>query len=289
MRARRLWLSALLICWGLPVHGAVTVRDAGGRELSLPQPATRVISLAPFLTELLYTVQAGDDIVAVSAFSDFPAPARKLPVIGDAKRIDIERVLTLRPDLVVAWRSGNGAADIERLERLGIRVFLAEPRRLDDIAPLMRDLGKLTGREVPAGVAAARFDAELAGLRARFAGRAPVRAFVQISARPLMTLSGAHVVSDLLGVCGGVNVFADAPVLAPQIGVEDVLVRDPQVILIVGTDPAAKNRWLSMPRLEAAQNEHVYLVPPDLILRPTVRVLSGIRLMCGHLGQARAR
>lgn len=282
-------LCALLFCISLSAQADVAAKDARGKEIRLSQPASRIIALAPFLTELFYAIDAGGQLVAVSAFSDFPAAARSLPIIGDARRVDIERIITLKPDLVVAWLTGNAAADIQRLEKLGLKVYVAEPRRLNHIGPLMRDLGVLAGRQVPAEFASYRFEGELAEFRQKYAGRTPVRAFVQISARPLMTLNGEHFVSDILALCGGINVFADSPVLVPQVGIEDVLARDPEVIMVADTNPAARDAWAGLTQLQAVRAKRVFLLPPDLVLRPTPRALLGARHVCRDLNFARKR
>lgn len=272
-----------------PGHAEIRVPDDRGRTIVLAAPAQRIVSLAPHVTELLHAAGAGKQVVGVSAFSDFPVQATRLPQIGSAMGIDSERVAALRPDLVVAWSSGNTTAAIEGLERLGLNVFVTEPRRLADIPRLLRALGQLAGSAAVAAPAAADFEQALARLRASYARRATVRVFFQIEARPLMTLNGAHLVSDVLQLCGGENIFAALSALAPTVGAEDVLQRDPEVILVsdsIADADAVIAGWSRLPQLHAARRGHIYAVPPDLVLRPTPRILEGARFVCDKLDAA---
>ncbi len=283
-------LVLTLLPWSLPAYADIRVADDRGRTVVLAAPAQRIVSLAPHVTELLYAAGAGKQVVGVSAFSDFPAQATRLPQIGGAMGIDGERVAALRPDLVVAWASGNTTAAIEGLERLGLNVFVTEPRRLTDIPRLLRALGQLAGSAAVAAPAAADFEQALARLRATYARRATVRVFFQIEARPPMTLNRAHLVSDVLRLCGGENVFAALSALAPTVGIEDVLQRDPAVVLVsasIADADAVIAAWSRLPQLRAAQRGHVYAVPPDLVLRPTPRIVDGVRFVCDKLDAAR--
>jgi iron complex transport system substrate-binding protein len=231
----------------------------------------------------------GDKVVGVSRFSDYPTAARRLPVVGDSVHLDLERTLALRPDVVVAWGSGTPAVAVEKLETLGIPVFVLEPRRLTDVAQALRDLGRLAGTEPTARRAAHAFEARADRLKTRFAHRRPVRVFVQINAHPLLTLSGGHLVNEILELCGGSNVFADQPVLVPQVGVEDVIHADPEAILIAQSDaPGAVQEWQRQPELRAVRERHVFLVPPDLISRQGPRILDGAEVICRDLEQVRA-
>jgi iron complex transport system substrate-binding protein len=224
------------------------------------------------------------------AYSDYPDAARALPRIGDASRIDMERVLALAPDLAVAWAGGNAPADLERLERLGIPVYALEARQLERIGAQLLDLGVLSGHEDIARQAAGAYLSGLAALRERYADRPPLTVFYQISAQPLMTVSRAHPISAVLAACGGMNVIAlDAPP-APAVSIEAVLALNPDVILAgvfpgEGDDPfAAWRRW---PQLTAVREQHLYRVGVDSLVRATPRILDGMRDVCGFLAAAR--
>jgi iron complex transport system substrate-binding protein len=284
----------LLLCWStlpiLPSPGAAP-RDDPGIGVRLIAPARRIVTLAPHLTEIAFAAGAGERLVGIARFSDFPPEARTLPQIGDASRVDLERIQFLRPDLILAWRSGNQAGDIARLEKLGHPVFTTEPRRLEDIPRLLRAVGRLAGSADAAGRAALAFEAEIAALRGRYAGRTPVRVFYEIWHRPLLTVSGEHMISDVIALCGGVNVFAGVPVLTPSVSMESVVAARPQAIL-GGSSSATPGQFVAQWRghaVAALRGVPAFHVAPDEIQRATPRILTGARAICRHLDEVRTK
>ncbi len=219
------------------VSAAVSAIDDAGTTVTLAQPATRVISLAPHITEQLFAIGAGDRIVGTTEYADFPPAAAAIPRVGRAHSLDLERIAALRPDLIVIWGSGFPPAMIASVERLGVPVFVSEPHSLGDVARSLERLGVLTGSD--GTTAAAQFNAKVDALRARYSGRAPVRVFYQVWSAPLMTLSGRHVISEAIELCGGRNVFAGLLPVAPQVSTEAVLAADPQIIITA--EPAAQS------------------------------------------------
>lgn len=285
---RRALAGVLLVC--ATQAFAVNAVDALGHTIALDQPARRIISLAPHITELLFAAGAGGSVVGADAWSDYPPAARDIARIGDSSRIDLERVLSLKPDLVVAWGSGNPRADIAHLQRLGLPVFVSEPRRLQDIADDMRKLGHLTGADVAAEAAARAFELRLAALRVMYAGQRPVRVFYQIAAQPLMTINGQHMISALLELCGGRNVFAALSPLASAVAEEAVLGADPEVIIAgtwEGEPDTAFATWKRWPRMTAVHSGHLFTVPADDMHRATPRILDGAENVCKKLSQVR--
>jgi iron complex transport system substrate-binding protein len=269
---------------------AVELRDDRGATIRHHVPATRIVTLAPHLAEAAFAAGAGGKLVGVARFSDFPAAARRLPRIGDAARVDLERVLALEPDLILAWQSGNQAADVARLERLGLAVFVTEPRRLGDIARLLRTIGRLAGTARSAEEAARAFEGDIETLRARYGARPPVRAFYEIWHRPLLTVNGGHMISDVVELCGGVNVFADAPLLTPTVSIEAVLAARPQVIL-GGSSAVAPGEFVAQWRryaIEGLKGVPVFYVAPDIIQRATPRIAEGAKAICGSLEKVRS-
>jgi iron complex transport system substrate-binding protein len=263
--------------------------DDRGASIAWSARPQRIVALSPHLVEIAYAAGAGDRLAAVVRFSDYPPAARRLPQVGDASRIDLERVLAIKPDLVLGWRSGNPPGDLERLERRGFRVFVTEPRRLQDIARIVRAVGELAGTPDVADASAGRFEAELEMLRAKYGGRTPVRVFYQIWHRPLLTVNGAHAISDVIALCGGVNVFADVTVLTPSVSLEAVVQARPQLILGGGSamakdDLAAEWQRARAPALRAIA---VRYIPPDLIQRQTPRLAEGAKLVCEHIDEVR--
>jgi len=285
-------LPAIFLLWALNASAQVAVRDDYGKEVVLQRPAARIVSLAPHLTELAYAAGAGPRLVGAVEFSDFPAEARALPRVGSDARIDIEAVIALRPELVIAWPNAGSLRTIERLAEIGVPVFRSEPRELDDIATTLQRLGRLAGSEPQADVAAAAFRARVAALQQRHAAQRKVRVFYQIWDRPLLTVNGAHMISKVIGICGGENVFANAPLLVPEVDREAVLRANPEAIVASGSNDA-QPQWLEMwqrlPGLSAVARGNLYAVPADLIQRQTPRILDGAERLCGHLERARAR
>ena len=287
----RVGMLLALAVLAAPVCAELVVTDDAGKLVRLSMPAQRVVSLAPHATELLFAAGAGARVVGVSAYSDYPQAARSLPQLSGGMRLDMERILALRPDLAGAWQSGITRADLEKLAAFGIPVFFAEPQRLNAVPDTLIRLGRLTGSESQAQAAAARYREELVSLRARYRDRTPVRVFFVIGMQPLMTLSHAHLASDVLALCGARNVFAASDLLAPEVGMEAVMLQDPDVILFsdeLGTADDVRDWWRERAALRAVRANRIYSVPAELVLRQTPRVLQGVRHTCEALDAARA-
>jgi iron complex transport system substrate-binding protein len=270
----------------------IVVRDDTGATVRLAQPARRIVSLAPHITETLYAAGAGERLVGVVEYSNYPEAARKLPRIGGYSRLDLEAVAALKPDLAVGWASGNSPAHIEKLRALGIPVYLAQPERIDDVATQLERYGELAGTQAVARAAAASFRSRLQELRSQYGGRSKVRTFYQIWKQPLMTVGGAQVISDAIRLCGGENVFADLKPLAPTVLVEAVIAADPEAIVASGMDEARPewlDDWRQWKTMTAVQRGNLFFIPPDLIQRHTPRLVEGAARLCAHLETARAR
>ncbi|MCC7485423.1 MAG: cobalamin-binding protein [Burkholderiales bacterium] len=267
----------------------LSVADDAGRSVGLDRPARRIVALAPALAELVFAAGAGARLVGVARHSDHPAAARSLPRVGDAARIDFEMIVALRPDLVLAWRSGNRRGDYERLARLGYPVYVAEPRRLADVPRTLRAIGALAQSTAEAGHAALAFERGVRELRERNARAARVRVFYAIWARPPMTVSGAHMISDVIALCGGENVFADAPQLTPAVSIEAVIAARPEAILggaSAGGEEAFRRDWRGAAAAPLNALPAFY-IDPDLIQRQTPRVLEGAKAVCAALEEVR--
>lgn len=268
---------------------AVEVVDDSGRTVRLVQPARRIVALAPHLTELLFEAGAGAAVVGAAEYSDYPPAARAIPRIGDARALDLERVMALRPHLIVAWTSGTPQRQLARLRALGHAVFENEPSGFEAIASAIERLGILAGTPAEARARAARFRAELARLRSAYAGRAPVRTFYQVADRPLVTVSAGHVIADALALCGAVNVFAQHRQWLPQPSREAVLLANPAAIVVAAdaSRPAALTPWRRWRGVRAVADGRLYTVDPDLLHRATPRILSGIETLCRCIDDAR--
>ncbi|MGB5439740.1 MAG: cobalamin-binding protein [Gammaproteobacteria bacterium] len=287
-----LTIVLLLMTIGSSMHAwsEIRVTDDAGEEIIMQHPARRIVCLSPHITELLFAAGAGSFVVGVSDFSNYPAAAEDLPRISGGGSLDMEAILALQPDLVVAWQSGNPELQVQRLQSLGITVFLSEPRRLEDIPGTLRKLGKLAASEPVAFAQAAAFEQRLEGLRSRYARRPQVSVFYQIWEKPLMTLNGEHMVSDVMQACGGYNIFAPLAALAPQIDIEAVLVADPDVI-ISGADAGETGMleaWRHWPELSAVRHNHLYSIQRELLVRHTPRILDGVERLCEILEEVRS-
>lgn len=271
--AWRLGWLALLLVLGLSVS-------------PLRAEPPRVIALAPHLAELVFAAGAGQTLVGTVAWSDYPAAATALPRIGDAFRLDLERILGLDPQLALAWDGGTPSAAAERLERLGVEVVWVRTRTLDDIARALIELGQRLGHPDAGLQAGQAFQTALAARR-HPAPESPIPAFYQVSERPLFTLGRRHIINEILGYCGAYNVFYDLDVEAAAVDREAVLARQPQLI-IAGqetgqTDPLA--RW-RRDRDALPATLQLLAVDPDTLIRPTPRIIDGIDQLCAAIGGA---
>jgi iron complex transport system substrate-binding protein len=267
--------------------GPVSVIDDSGTRIALSQPARRVVALSPALTELAFAAGGGDRLVGADSASDYPAASRSLPRVGDAAGIDLERIIAMRPDLVLAWLSGNKPTDVARLRQLSIPVYLSEPRTLDDVPRSLRVMGTLLGSENIAGTQAIAFERRVAALRAGHAHSRAVSVFVEIWHQPLMTVNGTHLVTDVLRACGARNIFADLQALAGPVSLERLLASNPDVILSATGFEEDMGRWQRLRSLDAVRNAHVLRVDPDHLTRATPRILDAVEQICDWLERTR--
>ena len=284
----------LLLLLGWPFNLAwseIRVTDDAGQAVVIKHPAQRIVSLSPHITELLFAAGAGNSIVGVSAYSNYPAAAETIPRIGGGSSLDMEAILALQPDLVVAWQSGNPKHQVKRLQSLGLTVFLSEPRRLEDIPKTIRALGKLAATRTVASAQAAAFEKRLEDLRSHYSQRPQVSVFYQIWEKPLMTLNGEHMISDVMQSCGGQNVFSALSALAPHIDIEAVLVANPDVIIVGAdaSDSSLLDRWRRWPELVAVDRKQLYSIQPELLVRHTPRILDGVERLCEILETVRRK
>jgi iron complex transport system substrate-binding protein len=289
---KRLSIVAAAVIVAHAAAADIRVIDDRGRELVLERPAARIVTLSPHLAELAFAAGAGAKVVGVSAYTDFPPAAARLPLVSDHGKVNFEEVARLKPDLALMWVSGNRAPDFDRLEARGVRVFATEARRPEDIARILRLVGALAGTEPVADAAARDLEARFASLRERYSGRPQLKVFYEIWPEPLMTVNGRHLISYLVDLCGGRNVFADAAPLTPTISREQVLAADPDVIVVAAPAPRAAERiavWRSWERLRAGREGRVYPVDPAAAHRMSPRIIDGGVELCEALERARAK
>ena len=281
----RVALLALATAFAAESH-ALQLVDDRGVSISLERPAQRIVTLAPHLAEIAFSAGAGAKLVGVSSFSRHPAEAERLPVVASSGRVDIERLIALKPDLVLAWRSGNAPLQVARLERIGIPVFVTEVRVLADIPRIIRDVGVLGGSAELADARAKEFVTETGVLRERYAGRRGIPVLLEIWHRPMLTVNGAHLISDALRLCGGRNVFAAARTLTPLVSREQILAARPEVI-VTGSGSDALPAWKGYEDIPAVRDHRIYAIDPDALTAQGPHVLEGVRAMCRQLDRAR--
>lgn len=289
---KRPWLALCAIALATTARADIVVTDDAGATLRLKAPARRIVSLAPHVTETLFAAGAGPYLVGAVDYSDYPEAARKIPRVGGYAKLDLEAVAALKPDLAVGWASGNAPAHIEKLRALGIPVYLAQPERIDDVAANLERYGELAGTQATARTAADAFRTRLAELRTQYGTRPAVRTFYQIWKQPLMTVGGGQVISHVIQLCGGTNVFADLKPLAPKVTVEAVIAADPEVIVASGMGEARPewlDDWRQWTGMSAVRRDNLYFIPPDLLQRHTPRLVDGAARLCAQLETARGK
>nr|WP_244183135.1 cobalamin-binding protein [Halomonas songnenensis] len=270
-------------------HGRCVVDDRD-REVCLHNPARRIATLSPGATELTYAAGAGDQVVAVVSYSDYPPEAKEVPSVGSHTRIDLEALVSLAPDLAVGWVTGNPAEQLETLETLGVAVFYIEPRSIEGVASAIERLARLAGTEQAGQRVADTFRQQMGMLETQFAGRQPVSTFYQVWNEPLMSVNDQHLIGQVIQLCGGTNVVGEQPRLVPRLDDEVVLAANPEAI-VAGGMGEENRRWLThweqYPHLAAVANQHLFFVPPSLIQRPTPRLVQGAKILCDQLQSVR--
>lgn len=292
MLIRRIMAAALMLGWVTAQAGEVCATDATGERLCLDQPATRIATLSPGATELVWAAGAGDKVVAVVSYSDYPPEAKDVTSVGSHTRMDLEVLVSLKPDLVIGWVTGNPPAQLETIEALGIPVFSIEPRTFDGVADTIEQLGILAGTEDQGNDTARSFREGMAELEEAYAGAEPVPVFYQVWNEPLMTVNDEHLIGKVITLCGGDNVFGKLDRLVPRISEEAILAANPEAILAGGMGEENRHwltHWKQYGGLTATRRDNLFFVPPSLIQRPTPRLLQGSRLFCEKLDEARAR
>ena len=272
------------------VRAAVSVIDDESNKIVLDKPAQRIISLAPNITESLFAAGAGDKIIGAVSYSDYPAAAKKIPRVGGYPSLDLEKIVSLNPDLVIAWTSGNNKQQVQKIRDFGITVFFSEPRYPDDIAKTIQRFGVLAGTQNIADKAANDFLQHYHSLQKEFSDKKKIKVFYQIWNKPIMTISGQHLISDIIELCGGENVFSDLNTITPRISLESVLASNSEVIVSGGMGKARPEwieEWKPWKTLPAVKNEQLYFIDPALMQRVGPRILQGADKLCEFLEEAR--
>ena len=269
----------------------IIVEDDVKHTLTFAKPVKRIVSLSPHITELLFAAGAGDKVVGVVEHSDFPEVVKQLPVVGSGFALDIEKITALKPDLVVAWHSGNPEKQIQKLKQTGFTVFESEPKTIEDITKTLVRFSQMAGTEIVANQFVKKFHKRHRKIKTDYANLTKVSVFYQIWHDPLMTVGGRHLISYVIELCGGKNIFDELGKPAVKISLESVVQRDPDVIIASQTETGAEfnslSHWEKWTDLRAVKNNHLFLVPPSILQRHGPRILDGAEAVCDYLDKVR--
>ena len=257
-------------------------------SITLAAPAQRVISLSPHTTELAYAAGLGQQLVAASDYSDYPEAAKSLERVANYRGIKLERIVALKPDLILAWKGGNPPREMTKLEQLGFTIYYSNPLELEDIPHAIETLGQYSTNPKQAKQVADDFRQTLTELKNKFSDQRPVKYFYQLSSSPIITVADNSWPTQVFTLCGGVNIFADSPAAYPQVSEEQVVVRQPEVIFgsrHSGTETSAWQQWQG--KLPAIDNQHVFTLQADWLNRPTPRTIKAVKQVCERLNQVR--
>ena len=286
----RVAFSMFVTSLALSSHAAISVMDDLEKEIVLTEPANKIISLAPNITEILFHIGAGSQIIGADEYSNYPEAAKQIIRVNNHSIANYELILSLKPDLILAWYSGNGVEVINRLRELGLPVFVIETTKIKEIPDLFKRLGRITGNDAQSIQVASEFSDKLGNLQSLYVDKKKVKTFYQIWDDPIMTLSGKHLVSDVIELCSGVNVFAEAQPLVPRVNIESIMNADPEVILSSGSEERVagwREKWARWPTISAVNKGHLYLIPPDLMQRQSNRILDAATYVCNFLDKSR--
>ena len=272
------------------LQASVSVTDDEGRIVSLQQPAKRIISLAPHITESLFAAGAGNKIIGAVAYSDYPEAAKNIPRVGGYPSLDIEKIISLKPDLIIAWSSGNNRKQLDKLAALGFSVFISEPHVPLDIAKTIQRFGTLADTQTIASKSVEKFIHHYKNLEEKNSNKEKIKVFYQFWDKPIMTVNGKHLISKVINLCGGINVFSELHSLTPKISIEAVIASKTEVI-IAGDKGERKLKWMAdwkpWTQIPAVKKEQIYFIDPDLLNRVGPRILDGAEEVCTILDKAR--
>ena len=283
-------ILALLAVQASLAHAEIKVTDDLGNVITLAAPAKRIISLSPHTTELIFAAGAGGQIIGTVNYSDYPEAAKVIPRVGDNRQFDLERIIAMKPDLLVVWMHGAYERQLAPLRDSGIPYFFSEPHQLEQIPDTLMKLGSLAGTEKQANLAAHRFRQQLAQLRTRYQKQSPVRTFYQVWGSPIFTLNDKSIVSDVIRTCGGTNVFGHLSASAPALSTEAVIQENPE--LIISGDSANQGvsgtlQWKTFTTMLAVRNRNLVAIDGDQLNRAGPRIIDGARQVCEAMEMAR--
>jgi iron complex transport system substrate-binding protein len=281
-------LIAIVISVWPGTASCATFKDALGREIFLHRPPERIIALAPNLTEILYALGLGDRVVGVTNHCNYPPEASLKPKVGSYINLNVEKIISLSPDLAIGTVDGNERIILDLLQQAEIKVFFVNPRSVRQVIDTILTLGRLCGAPENAQTLSGELTRRVDHVVERTGSRRKPLVFLQIQIQPIMTVNKNTVHNDLIQLAGGRNMAADEPITYPRISMEEVIQRRPEVILISsmergGMFEKARQDWLKWTSIPAVQNKRVYLIDSDLIDRPSPRLIDGLEMMARYI------
>jgi iron complex transport system substrate-binding protein len=275
-------LTLLISCAGPSWAG--TFKDSLDRKVTLASPPRRIIPLAPSLTEILYYLGLGDKVIGVTEYSYYPAEAAKKPNVGSYIDPNIEKIISLSPDLVIGTKDGNLPGSIYLLDEAKIPVYVVNPRNVRDVISTIKDIGDLCGVSEMADRLVDELNKRLDSIETLVSSVDRPMVFLQINVTPIMSINKNTFQNDLIKLAGGINMTADEPITYPRISIEEIIRKKPDIIIITSMEKGgefekAKEDWMKWPLIPAVKNKRVYLTNPDLVDRPSQRIIDGLETM----------
>jgi iron complex transport system substrate-binding protein len=287
----RLSLS-IFICLVFFFYGSLplfaeTFTDEMGRSIELDSPPKRIISLAPHITEIVFDLGLGDKLVGVTQYSDYPEAAKKIDRVGSYVRLNIEKIISLEPDLVISTAGGNPREVVERLATLGLKVYVIHPKKMEDIYSNISSIAAITGRKEAGEKLAKGMKKRVDTIVNKVKGLVRPKVFLQLGASPLLTASENTFIDDLLKKAGGSNIASAEPARYPVYSMEEVINQGPDIIItmLMGSerDVAAKEYWEKWSIIPAVKNGRLFNIDPSLVNRPSPRLAEGLEIVARKL------
>lgn len=281
MRTRTIIFTIIVFSLSFQVASAREVVDQAGRTVLIPEDIKRIVSLAPSITEMVYSLGREQLLVGATQYSNHPEEAKKLPRVGSYVRLDIEKIVALKPDLCIGIRDGNPKHTVKKIESFNIPVYVIDPRNLNDIINVVIILGEILGAEQQSKILVHEMHKRLRNIQTKIAtiSHRP-KVFFQIDAAPIITVGNDTFIHELITLAGGINVAA-GPEPYPRYNWEQVLVLQPDIAIVASmagghTVDELKSGWMQWPQIPAVKHKKIYVVDANLIDRPTPRLLDGL-------------
>ena len=280
-------VKKLILCTLISISFSSIAENTPNSSITL-KPS--IIALSPHIVEMLYDIGAGDQIIGTTTFADYPEQAKNIPIVGNYLRLQIEKFITMQPDLIIAWKSGNPSDDITRLEQLGFNIIYSQPNSFADIAKEMRKFGQLTGNEISADLQAQKLLNELKIIKAQYQNKAPISVFYELWSKPLTTVAKGSWPQQFLNICQASNPFEQVDIAYPQVNIEKVLQAPIQLII----QPLSENQsgkvgfnWQDWPIIPAVKHKQIIQPDADSMHRMTMRSLTALSKLCAEIDSSR--